>query len=152
MAKILLMHGINHAMFGKRNPKYYGTITLQEIEDKVKAWGEELGHEVECFQSDIEGEMAIKIHDAYSGDIDAIVINAGAWTHYSYGILDALDIFREKGPIIETHMSNIHAREEFRHKSVFASAVAGQICGFGGQSYELALRALAVRLNESEQE
>ena len=141
MAKILLMHGINHAMFGKRDPKHYGTITLQGIEDKATAWAKELGHELECFQTDIEGEMVVKIHQAFLGDIDAIVINAGAWTHYSYGILDALNIFKDKGPIVETHMSNVHAREEFRHISVFATAVAGQICGFGVTTYKMGLVA-----------
>ncbi len=143
MAKLLLMHGINHAMFGKRDPKYYGTVTLQEIEDQATAWARELGHDLECFQTDIEGEMALKIHEAYSGDVDAIVINAGAWTHYSYGILDALGIFKDKGPIIETHMSNVHAREPFRHISVFSSVVAGQICGFGVTTYKLGIIAAA---------
>ncbi len=141
MAKILLMHGINHAMFGKRDPKYYGTITLKGIEEEAKKWAAELGHELECFQTDIEGEMAIKIHEAFMGDIDAIVVNAGAWTHYSYGLLDAFAIFKDKGPIVECHMSNVHAREPFRHVSVFASVVAGQICGFGVTTYKLGLIA-----------
>ncbi len=141
MAKILLMHGINHAMFGKRDPKHYGTITLEGIENQAKEWAKELGHELECFQTDIEGEMAIKIHEAFTGDIDAIVVNAGAWTHYSYGLLDAFGIFKDKGPIIECHMSNVHAREPFRHVSVFASVVAGQICGFNVTTYKLGLIA-----------
>lgn len=141
MAKILLMHGINHTMFGKRDPKHYGTITLKEIENTATQWARELGHDLICFQTDHEGNMVQKIHEAFTGNIDAIVINAGAWTHYSYGILDALAIFKDKGPIVETHMSNIHAREEFRHKSVFSSVVAGQICGFGVTTYKLGLIA-----------
>lgn len=111
------------------------------MEEKAIAWAKELGHGLECFQTDFEGEMAVKIHKAFMGDVDAIVIYAGPWTHYSYGIFDALNIFKEKGPIIEAHMSNVHAREEFRHKSVFATAVAGQICGFGVTTYRLGLIA-----------
>lgn len=151
MAKLLLMHGINHAMFGKRDPKHYGTITLKGIEDKATAWAEELGHELVCFQTDIEGEMAKRIHQAYEEDIDAIVINAGAWTHYSYGLTDALAIFKDKGPIVETHMSNVHAREPFRHISVFSDIVNGQICGFGVNTYKLGIIA-AIDLLSSEKE
>lgn len=141
MSKILLMHGINHAMFGKRDPKHYGTFTLQDIEAATAIWVKDLGHELVCFQSDIEGEFAREIHRAFLEDIDAIIINAGAWTHYSYGLADALAIFKDKGPIIEVHMSNIHAREEWRHKSVFAQVVNGQISGFGLNSYQLGVNA-----------
>lgn len=148
MAKILLMHGINHAMFGKRDPHHYGTITLAQIEDQARTWAADLGHELEGYQTDIEGEMVRKIHQAFTGDVDAIVINAGAWTHYSYGILDALEIFKDKGPIIEVHMSNIHAREKFRHHSVFAHVAKGQICGFGVTSYRLGIIAADSALAE----
>lgn len=147
MKKILLMHGINHAMFGKRDPKHYGTITLAQIEEQAAVWASELGYELVAFQSDIEGEMARRIHQAYSEKIDAIVINAGAWTHYSYGIADALEIYKDQGPIIEVHMSNIHAREEFRHHSVFAHIARGQICGFGVASYRLGILAADSILN-----
>ena len=137
--KVLMLHGINLNMFGKRDPKQYGTITLDEINASVSALGKELGAEVEAFQTNNEGEMCERIHKAYADGVDAVLINAGAWTHYSYGIRDALAIL--SCPIIELHMSNIHAREEFRHKSVFAEIAKGQICGFNVDSYLLALRA-----------
>ena len=126
-------------MFGKRDPAHYGTATLAQIDSSVRTLGNELGVDVECFQTNIEGEMAERIHKAHAEAVDAVLINAGAWTHYSYGIRDALAIL--KCPIIEVHMSNIHAREEFRHHSVLAEIALGQICGFGTDSYLLALRA-----------
>ncbi len=137
--KILILHGINLAMFGKRDPQQYGTATLAEIDARLRALGEELGVEVESFHTNAEGEMCERIHRAFTEDVDAVVINAGAWTHYSYGIRDALAIL--KVPIVEVHMSNVHAREPFRHHSVFAAIVRGQICGFGVDSYLLGLRA-----------
>jgi 3-dehydroquinate dehydratase II len=137
--KILMLHGINHDMFGKRDPKQYGTITLDEINGQLVALGKELGTSVETFQTNHEGAMCERIHQGYREGVDAVLINAGAWTHYSYGIRDALAILT--CPIVELHMSNIHAREAFRHVSVFAEIVKGQICGFGVDSYLLALRA-----------
>ena len=137
--KILVLNGINLNMFGKRDPAQYGTVTLAEIDAQVQALGRELGAEVECFQTNHEGEMAERIHRAHGDGVDAVMINAGAWTHYSYGIRDALAILT--CPVVELHMSNIHAREPFRHVSVFAEIVKGQICGFGVDSYLLALRA-----------
>ncbi len=137
--KILMLHGINHNMFGKRDPKQYGTITLDEINANLTALGKELGTELEFFQTNSEGEMCDRIHQGYKDGVDAVLINAGAWTHYSYGIRDALAILT--CPIVELHMSNIHAREAFRHVSVFAEIVKGQICGFCEDSYLLALRA-----------
>ena len=137
--KILTLNGINLNMFGKRDPAQYGTTTLAEIDAQLVALGKELGAEVECFQTNIEGEMAERIHRAHTDGTAAVLINAGAWTHYSYGIRDALAIL--KCPIIEVHMSNIHAREEFRHHSVIAPIAKGQIAGFGADSYLLALRA-----------
>jgi 3-dehydroquinate dehydratase-2 len=139
MKKILVLHGINLNMFGKRDPAQYGTATLQEIDDQMVALGKELGYDVECFQTNCEGDMATRIHNAHQEGIDAVIINAGAWTHYSYGIADALGIL--KVPIVEVHMSNVHAREEFRHHSVFSHVVKGQICGFGVTSYRLGLLA-----------
>jgi 3-dehydroquinate dehydratase-2 len=134
-----MLHGINHNMFGKRDPVQYGTITLDEINARLQTLGAELGADVTCFQTNREGEMCERIHQAFVDGIDALLINAGAWTHYSYGIRDALAILT--CPIVELHMSNIHAREEFRHKSVFSEVVTGQISGFGADSYLLALRA-----------
>ena len=145
--KVLMLHGINHNMFGKRDPKQYGTITLDEIDARLKGLGRELGAEVESFQTNDEGAMCERIHKAYSDSVDAVLINAGAWTHYSYGIRDALAILTV--PVVELHMSNIHAREEFRHKSVFAEIVKGQIAGFGVDSYLLALRAAVSAVQEA---
>ena len=139
MKKVLMLHGINHNMFGKRDPKQYGTITLAEIDEKMRVLGRELGVEVESFQTNHEGAMCERVHQAYKDGVAAVVINAGAWTHYSYGLRDALAILT--CPIVEIHMSNVHAREPFRHVSVFAEVVRGQICGFGLDSYLLGLRA-----------
>ena len=136
---ILLLNGINLNMFGKRDPAQYGTITLDEIDRQVTALGRELGVDVECFQTNGEQQMVERIHRAHAENVDAVVVNAGAWTHYSIGIRDALAIL--KAPIVEIHMSNVHAREAFRHHSVFAEVVRGSICGFGVDSYLLGLRA-----------
>ncbi len=137
--KVLVLNGINLNMFGKRDPATYGTATLAEIDAKLQALGAELGVQVECFQTNHEGQMAERIHAAHTDSTAAVLINAGAWTHYSYGLRDALAIL--KCPIVEVHMSNIHAREEFRHHSVIAPIARGQIAGFGVDSYLLALRA-----------
>jgi len=139
MSKVLVLNGINLNMFGKRDPAHYGTMTLEEINDKVTAVGKELGHEVECFQTNSEEEMVSRIHRAHEEGVDAVIINAGAWTHYSYGISDALGIL--KVPVVEVHMSHVHAREEFRRRSVFSHFVEGQISGFGVNSYRLGLLA-----------
>lgn len=137
--KILILHGINLNMFGKREPAKYGTITLAEIDARLLSLGQELGVEVVSFQTNDEGAMCERIHRAFAEDVDAILINAGAWTHYSYGLRDALAMLTV--PIVELHMSNIHAREQFRAHSVIAAIARGQICGFGVDSYLLALRA-----------
>ncbi len=136
---ILMLHGINHNMFGKRDPKQYGTITLAEIDRRLQQLAAELGVTVECFQTNHEGEMCERIHRAYQDGVDAVLINAGAWTHYSYGIRDALDIL--ECPIYELHMSNIHAREPFRHHSVFAEIARAQLSGLGAEVYLAGLRA-----------
>ena len=141
--KILMLHGVNHNMFGKRDPKQYGTITLAQIDERLAQVGRSLGADVVSFQTNAEGAMCERIHQAYAEGVDAVLINAGAWTHYSYAIRDALAILT--CPVVELHMSNIHAREAFRHHSVFAEIVTGQICGFGADSYELALRAAVLR-------
>ena len=137
--KILMLHGINHDMFGQRDPAQYGTVTLAEIDAQLRSLGLQLGAEVESFQTNHEGALCERIHQALHDRVDAVLVNAGAWTHYSYGIRDALAILT--CPIVELHMSNIHAREAFRHVSVFAAIVKGQICGFGVDSYLLGLRA-----------
>ena len=146
MKKFLMLHGINHNMFGKRDPVQYGTITLAKIDGKLQSLAKELGVEVVCFQTNNEATMCDRIHQAFVDKVDGVLINAGAWTHYSYGIRDALAILAV--PIVEIHMSNIHAREEFRHLSVFSEIAQGQICGFGVDSYLLGLRAAASAAGE----
>ena len=141
---ILVLNGVNLNMFGKRDPAQYGTITLDEINQRLVALGQELGARVENFQTNFEGAMCERIHAAHTDGTRAVLINAGAWTHYSYGIRDALAIL--KCPIFEVHMSNIHAREAFRHHSVIAEIAKGQIAGFGVDSYLLALRAAVAHL------
>lgn len=140
MKKVMLLHGINHNMFGKRDPKQYGTITLSEINEKVDNLAKKLGVEVTNFQTNNEGEFVDKIHQAYLEGYDGVMLNAGAWTHYSYGISDALAML--ECPIIELHMSNVHAREEFRHHSVISPLATGIIVGLGSQVYTLGLQAL----------
>jgi 3-dehydroquinate dehydratase-2 len=146
MKKILVLHGVNLNMFGKRDPAQYGTITLDEIDKKLKELAKELGVELETFQTNHEGAICEKIHQAHQEKVDAVIINAGAWTHYSYALRDALAIL--KVPIIEVHMSNIHAREEFRHYSVVSPLAKGLICGFGVNSYLLGLRAAVASIQE----
>lgn len=141
MKKILMLHGVNHNLFGQRNPDQYGVVTLADINQAIHEVADTLKVDVECYQTNHEGEMVERIHQAFKDQVDAVAINAGAWTHYSYAIRDALEILEV--PIIEVHMSNIHARESFRHHSVFADIVTGQIVGFGVNSYLLAIQALA---------
>ena len=136
---VLMLNGVNLNMFGKRDPAHYGSTTLAEIDAQLQALGRELGANVSCFQTNSEGAMVERIHQAHAEAVDAVLINAGAWTHYSIAIRDALAILA--CPIVELHMSNVHAREPFRHVSVFADVVKGQICGFGVDSYLLGLRA-----------
>ena len=143
MKKFMLLHGVNHNMFGKRNPQQYGTITLDEINEKVLALADELGVSVTCFQTHDEGKMVDKIHEAYLEHYDGVMINAGAWTHYSYAISDALEML--ECPLIELHMSNVHKREEFRHHSVISPIATGIIIGLGADVYTLGLRALVDR-------
>ena len=140
MKKILFLHGVNHNMFGKRDPKQYGKITLDQINDEVRKTAQELGGiEVEFFQSNSEGEMVDRIHKAYLDRVDAVCFNAGAWTHYSWSIHDALGML--ECPIYELHMSNVHKREEWRHFSVLSPLAQGILVGLGSDVYTLALRA-----------
>lgn len=135
----LVLHGVNLNMFGRRDKKQYGSATLAEINAAIENLALELGVGVEIFQSNHEGEMVERIHAALDENFSGILINAGAWTHYSHAIADALAILPV--PIVEIHMSNVHAREDFRHKSVLAGVVRGSIAGFGVESYLLGLRA-----------
>ncbi len=141
MKKILVLHGANHNMFGKKDPAKPETITLDDIDELLHNLAKELGVEVVMFQTNHEGAMVERIHQAFIERVDAVVINAGPWTHYSYAIRDALAILTV--PVVEIHMSNIHTREEFRHRSVLIEVIWGQITGFGIDSYLLGLRAAA---------
>lgn len=136
---ILILHGVNLNMFGSRDPAHYGTSTLADIDRALADLAAELGVGLTCFQTNHEGEMVERIHAAHREGVDGVVINAGAWTHYSHAIADALAILTV--PVVEVHMSNVHAREAFRHVSVLSPVVAGSIAGFGVQSYLLGLRA-----------
>lgn len=139
MKNLLVLHGVNLDMLGQRDPAQYGSMTLADIDARLAQLAGELGVSLEHFHTSHEGEMCERIHRAHREGVDAVLINAGAWTHYSYAIRDALAILT--APIVEIHLSNIHARETFRHTSVFAPVVRGQICGFGVDSYLLGLRA-----------
>jgi len=138
MMKILVINGVNLNMLGIREPGIYGNTTLKDLESMMKNKADEIGCEIEFFQSNIEGEIVNKIHSTH-GCFDGIIINPGAHTHYSYALHDA--IASVDVPAIEVHISNIHKREEFRHKSVTAPACKGQICGLGFMGYILALEA-----------
>ncbi|OGW37432.1 MAG: type II 3-dehydroquinate dehydratase [Nitrospirae bacterium GWC2_56_14] len=138
--KILVINGPNLNLLGKREPQIYGAETLEDINRRIAALAVELGVEVSFFQSNHEGELVQKIQDAM-GTYQAIVINPGAYTHTSVALRDAIS---STGiPTIETHISNIYKREEFRHHSYISGVAAGQIAGFGPDSYLLALRAAA---------
>ncbi len=140
MKKILIINGPNLDMLGKREPEIYGSRSLDDINKDLKALGEKLGAEVDFFQSNIEGEIVDAIHSVLE-NYDGAVINAGAYTHYSIAIHDAIAAVSPK-PFIEVHLSNVHTREEYRHKSMLSPVCAGVILGFGEKSYALALKAL----------
>lgn len=138
MSKYLIINGPNLNMLGIREPGIYGGDTLNDVYELIKVNADRLGVEVDFFQSNIEGEIINAIHSSM-GKYDGIIMNPGAFTHYAYAIHDALTSVNV--PCIEVHISNIHKREEFRHKSVTAPACKGQICGLGVYGYVLALEA-----------
>ncbi len=139
MKKIVLIHGPNLNMLGIREPEIYGRTTMAQINEEVIALGRELGAELDCFQSNSEGAIIDKIQSAY-GVADGIIINPGAYTHYSYAIHDALTSVSL--PAIEVHLSDISKREEFRRHSVIKPACRAQIAGLGKDSYLVALREM----------
>ena len=136
---ILVLHGVNLNMFGRRDPAQYGTATLADIDAALAALAAELGAGLSTFQTNHEGDMVERMHRALEDGTAAVVVGAGAWTHTSHAIADALAILT--APVVEVHMSNVHAREPFRHESVLARVSAGSIAGFGVMSYLLGLRA-----------
>ena len=139
MKRILVMNGPNLKLLGMREPGVYGTDSYDAVCGRIREKAESLSVEVAFFQSNSEGGLIDALHAAM-GEYDGIVLNAGAYTHYSYAIRDAIAAIRL--PVVEVHLSNIHAREEFRHTSVIAPVCKGQIAGFGPVSYLLALEAL----------
>ncbi|WP_442601233.1 type II 3-dehydroquinate dehydratase [Paenibacillus sp. KN14-4R] len=145
MKKVLIINGPNLNMLGIREPGVYGNVTLQTIEQNLRVQAVELGLDLTFVQSNHEGVLIDAIHEAH-GTMDGIMINPGAFTHYSYAIRDALGSIDV--PAVEIHLSNIHKREEFRHISVTAPVVIGQIAGFGPYGYELGLLALNRYLNQ----
>ena len=146
--KILIINGVNMNMLGVREPEKYGSITLNDLEKELYAYSFELGIDIDTFQSNHEGEIVEKIHSAIE-KFDGIVINAGAYTHTSVAIRDA--IASVNIPAIEVHMTNIFSREEFRHHSYLAPVCKGQISGFGINSYKLALTAIKDIISETHQ-
>lgn len=145
MHNILVLNGPNLNLLGTRQPEVYGHTTLQMIEDLCVSHGQTLGLAVKHVQSNHEGALIDAIHAA-RGTQDGIVLNAGAYTHSSVALMDAIS--SAQVPVVEVHLSNIHAREPFRHTSYIAPVALGQICGFGAQGYVLALDALTAHLAE----
>src|SRR5215831_16988237 len=141
--KILFLNGPNLNLLGQREPEVYGRTTLADIEAKVRVRAKKLGAEIDFRQTNLEGELVSWIQEA-KGHFDVIVINAAAYTHTSVALRDAISAVGV--PTIEIHLSNVHAREEFRHKSLIAPVCVGQISGFGSHSYILAVEA-AVTVN-----
>jgi len=139
MSHIVIIHGPNLNLLGQREPDVYGAATLAEINQRIQEVADSLDCSVDFFQSNSEGAIIDHLHAA-QGRADGVVINPGAYTHYSIALRDAVAAIRL--PVIEVHLSNIHARESFRSQSVIAPVALGQISGFGPVGYELALRAL----------
>lgn len=139
--KFLVINGVNLNLTGKREKSVYGSATLDEINEKIAVYCKNSGDEAVFYQSNIEGEIVNKLHEAFlTKSCDAIILNAGAFTHYSYAIRDAIaaiDI-----PVAEVHISNVHAREDFRHNSVLSQVCKGVVCGFGVGSYLAAIEGL----------
>jgi len=137
---ILIINGVNMNMLGTREPEKYGSMTLKDLEKELYAYSFELGVDIETYQNNHEGEIVEKIQQA-KNQFDGIIINAAAYTHTSVAIRDAISAVNI--PTVEVHITNIHAREEFRHKSLIAPVCIGQISGFGIHSYKLALKGLS---------
>lgn len=144
MKRICVIHGPNLNFTGIRERGVYGADTLDSINEKILEKGKELGFSIEIFQSNYEGGIVDQLQKCYHEKAAGIIINPGAFTHYSYAIRDAIASISL--PVIEVHLSNVHAREEFRHTSVTAPVCMGQMCGFGPEGYLLALEAMKMKL------
>jgi 3-dehydroquinate dehydratase-2 len=136
-----LLHGVNLDMLGRRDPAVYGSMTLSELEAYVARHGEQFGFTVYGFQTNFEGELVEKIHQLVVDAADAVIVNPGAWTHYSYALHDALELV--SAPVAEVHLSDVGSREEWRRVSVIADVVDVRISGKGAAGYVEALEALA---------
>ena len=137
--QVSVLNGVNLNMLGRRDPDQYGTVTLAHLETMIYGWARDLRVTVRCRQTNGEGEFVAWIHEALDGT-DGLIVNPGAWTHYSYAIRDALEIF--PGPVVEVHLSNIEEREEWRRRSVIADVVSHRIVGKGADGYREALQHL----------
>lgn len=140
MPTILLLHGPNLSQLGHRDPAQYGTVTLAEVEALTRAEAEAAGAELVAEQHEAEADLVRRVHAARTDGTDAVLVNAGALTHYSHALRDALDLLDV--PVVEVHLSNVHAREGFRRTSVLAPVCDGQVAGFGAAGYPLAVRAV----------
>lgn len=146
MKKILVIHGPNLNLLGEREPGVYGSDSFESINSEILSRAADAGLHCEIFQSNHEGGIIDRLHQARK-DFNGVILNAGAYTHYSYAIRDAIAAIRI--PVIEVHLSNIHARDEFRHTSVIAPVCKGQIAGFGKHSYFLAVAAMKEMLDDA---
>jgi 3-dehydroquinate dehydratase II len=140
--QVLVLNGVNLDMLGRRDAKIYGGLSINELETRIYEWAHELSLTVRCRQTNSEGEYIGWIHGAF-GDADALIVNPGAWTHYSYAIHDALEIIDV--PIVEVHLSNVHEREAWRQTSVISDVVSHRVIGKGPEGYREALQYLATR-------
>jgi 3-dehydroquinate dehydratase II len=140
--QVVVLNGVNLDVLGRRDAQTYGGLSLNELETRIYEWAQELRLTVRCRQTNSEGEYIGWIHDAYR-DADAVIVNPGAWSHYSYAIHDALELLEV--PIVEVHLSNIQEREEWRRNSVISDLVAHRVIGKGPEGYREALEYLAVR-------
>ena len=140
--QVSILNGVNLNMLGRRDPEQYGSMTLQQLETRIYEWAQQLNLTARCSQTNSEGAYVELIHEACNG-ADALVVNPGAWTHYSYAIRDALEIFA--GPVVEVHLSAIEQRERWRRTSVIADVVAHRISGHGAEGYHQAFTFLTER-------
>jgi 3-dehydroquinate dehydratase-2 len=140
--RVEVLNGVNLDVLGRRDPELYGDLSIRELETHIYTWANELGLTVRCRQTNDEGDYIGWLHEAFD-NVDALVLNPGAWTHYSYAIRDAVELF--KGPVVEVHLSNVDEREDWRRFSVLEGLVDERIVGKGTEGYKRALEFLAAR-------